>query len=73
MIKIKNFSYIKNIIYHYSKLLGSFILEKTTKNVLYGINEFISLYGKPSNVRCDNGKEFKNKLLNNYCENHRIK
>ena len=70
----KYYKYIMNIIDHYSKLVGSFLLEKkTAQNVLYAINEFISLYGEPNILQCDNGKEFNNKILTEYCENKNIK
>ena len=67
----KYYKYIMNIIDHYSKLVGSFLLEKkTAQNVLYTINEFISLYGEPNILQCDNGKEFCNSLFNRYCKDN---
>ena len=58
----KKFNYVMNIIDHYSKLLGSHFYKKTAKNVLYGINEFISLYREPSNLHAITENVFKNTI-----------
>ena len=71
--KEKKYKYIMNIIDHYSKLVGSYILEnKNSKNVLYGIHNFISLYGEPKILQSDNGREFSNKYLDKYCKDKNI-
>ena len=62
------FNFIINIIDHYSKLVGSYLLiKKNAVNVLNSINNFISIYGEPYIIQCDNGLEYRNKLLDNYC------
>ena len=71
--KEKKYKYIMNIIDHYSKWVGSYILEnKNAKNVLYGIHNFISLYEEPKILKSDNGREFSNKYLDKYYEDKYI-
>ena len=58
-----------NIIDHYSKLVGSYLVrKKTAKEILNHINNFISLYGEPGILQCDHGKEFDNNELKEYCK-----
>ena len=40
--------------------------------MLSHIKDFINKYGKPLNIHTDNGKEFVNKLIENFCENNNI-
>ena len=62
------FNFIMNIIDHYSKLVGSYLLiKKTAINVVNCINSFISIYGEPTILQCDIGLEYKNKNLEDYC------
>ena len=71
--KNSNYKYILNIIDHYSKLVGSFLLyTKTSKEVLTKINDFICLNGEPKILQCDHGKEFDNSNLKNYCKEKNI-
>jgi hypothetical protein len=50
------YNFIINIIDHYTKLVGSYLLvKKTAVNVLNCINNFISIYGEPNIIQCDNG------------------
>ena len=68
-----NFKYILNIIDHYSKLTGSYLLVKKEANeVLNALNNFISIYGSPSSLQCDNGLEFKNKKIKEFCLQNNI-
>ena len=67
------YKYILNIIDHFSKYTGCYLLEnKTSKEVLYAINDFISKNGNPCILQCDNGREFSNKLLKKYCNDNNI-
>ena len=71
--KSHSFKYILNIIDHYSKLVGSYLLiKKTSSEVLNHINDFIGHYGEPKILQCDHGKEFDNNLLKNYCKERNI-
>ena len=69
----KLYKYILNIIDHYSKLVGSYLLKhKSANEVLVKINDFIGHYGTPKILQTDHGKEFDNKLLKDYCNNNNI-
>ena len=69
----KQYKYILNTIDHYSKLVGSYLLQKkTAKDVLFKINDFICHYGQPGILQCDHGKEFDNKSLKEYCQDKDI-
>ena len=69
----KLYKYILNIIDHYSKLVGSYLLKnKSANEVLFKINEFICHYGIPKILQTDHGKEFDNNLLKDYCKNNNI-
>ena len=69
----KLFKYILNIIDHYSKLVGSYLLKnKSANEVLLKINDFIGHYGTPKILQTDHGKEFDNKILKDYCKNNNI-
>ena len=68
------YKYIINIIDHYSKLLGSYLLKsKSSKEVLKYINKFICSYGIPKYIQSDNGKEFINSYFQRYCDDKNIK
>ena len=71
---LQRYKYILNIIDHFTKFTGSYLLErKSAQEVLYSINEFILRNGKPQILQSDNGREFNNKLINEYCETNGIK
>ncbi len=69
----RTYKYILNIIDHYSKLVGSYLLKnKNANEVLMKINDFIGHYGTPKILQADHGKEFNNKILQDYCKNNNI-
>ena len=69
-----NFKYIFNIIDHYTKICGSYLLEnKKSDSILIALNDFISRYGYPTIIQSDNGKEFRNIKLQEFCEINNIK
>ena len=71
--KKKFYNFILNIIDHYSKLVGSYLLvNKTAISVLNYINNFISIYGVPNILQCDNDLEYINHFLKDYCNNKNI-
>ena len=72
--KWQRYKYILNIIDHFTKFTGSYLLErKSAQEVLYSINDFILRNDKPQIIQADNGREFKNNLLNEYCNKNEIK
>lgn len=71
--KFHKYKFFFNIIDHYSKLTGSYLLEnKEAQTVLNCLNNFISIYGPPDAIQSDNGLEFSNKLITNYCKHNNI-
>ena len=69
-----NFKYLLNIIDHHSKLCGSYLLEtKNAEEIYKNLCDFISHYGPPKLLQCDNGKEFSNSLINQLCNELNIK
>ena len=62
-----NKKYILNICDHFSKMAKGYLLSnKKAINILSCIEDFIRLYGKPKSIGSDNGREFKNKIINDY-------
>ena len=62
-----DYLYILNAIDHFSKLCKSYLLKnKKSLNILDCIKDFFDIYGVPLSVGTDNGREFKNKLINDY-------
>lgn len=69
-----NFKYIFNIIDHYTKICGSYLLEnKESDSILIKLNDFISHNGYSTIIQSDNGKEFHNKKIQEFCDNNNIK
>ena len=65
--------YLLNIIDHFSKLCKSYLLKnKEAFGILQCLKNFISIYGAPRSIGTDNGREFKNKLFNDYMEENKI-
>ena len=57
---------------YYSKLVGSYLLEKiNVKFVLNAINQFIPTHGETEILKCDNEKEFSNSLQKDHCKKER--
>ena len=69
-----NYLYVLDIIDHFSKYCNSYLLNTKEKyEVFTHIREFIEKNGKPNYLVTDNGTEFKNKLLAEYCQDNKIK
>ena len=67
------YKYLLNIIDHFSKLCKSYLLKnKEAFGILQCVKNFISIYGIPRSIGTDNGREFKNKLFNDYMEENKI-
>ena len=66
--------YLFNIIDHFSKFGMSFLLEnKEAKTILHYLEFALECYGMPEEIGSDNGREFKNKIMENYLAKNEIK
>ena len=64
-----NYKYILNMIDHFSKFTQSYLLNtKESLEVFSKIRNFIETFGESKYLVTDNGKEFKNKILEQYCK-----
>lgn len=73
LIKNEDYRYLLCIIDQFSKLAQCYILKnKNAESVMGNVKNFVNLYGKPNKIHTDNGKEFSNKLLEEYCRLHNI-
>ena len=69
-----NYLYVLDIIDHFSKFCNSYLLNTKEKFEIFPhIRDFIDKYDKPNYLVTDNGTEFKNKILTDYCKENRIK
>ena len=69
-----NYLYVLDIIDHFSKFCNSYLLNTKEKYEIFThIKDFIENYGKPNYLVTDNGTEFKNNLLSEYCKENEIK
>ena len=60
--------------HHFSNLSKHYLLiNKTSAGILACIKDFIEIYGKPKSSGSDKGREFKNKLIEEYLKNNNIK
>ena len=61
------------IIDQFSNFGYNFIIQnKKSETILGNIKKFINSFGKPNSIHTDNGREFRNKLLENYCKLNNI-
>ena len=68
------YKYILVSIDHFSKWYGGYFLKtKTAEEVLKNIDIFMENFGYPKILQVDNGTEFTNSLLDNYCKSNNIK
>ena len=69
-----NAKYFLCIIDIFSKYGYCYILNNKRADTILGyIKDFINKYGKPNGLQSDNGKEFRNSLLSDYCKENGIK
>ena len=67
------YRYIIDIVDHFSKWYYGYLLKtKSAEEVLLKIDTFIQSFGEPKIFQCDNGTEFSNRLLKNYCIDNNI-
>ena len=68
--KDTNYNYCLDISEHFPKMLGSYLLnDKTMEIIISKIKYHILLYGKCKILQCDNGTEYKNRELKVFTEN----
>ena len=68
-----NYKFILDIIDNFSKFCQSYPLNTKESLEIYSkIKSFIEIDGKPNYLIKDNGKEFKNTLLKNFCKENQI-
>ena len=61
------------IIDQFSNFGYNFIIQnKKSETILGNIKKFINSFGKPNSIHTDNGREFWNKLIENYCKLNNI-
>ena len=74
LIGKSNYHYVLDIIDHFSKFCQSYLLNtKESLEVFCKIRLFIENYGIPKYLISDNGSEFKNKTLKDFCIENNIK
>ena len=68
------YKYILDIVDHFSKWYYGYLLKnKTKEEVLKKIELFCELFGIPKILQTDNGGEFKNNIIENFCNENNIK
>ena len=68
-----NYTYLFNIINHFSKFGMSFLLKnKDSKTILKYLKTALECNGYPTELGSDNGKEFYNELVDNYLKEKSI-
>ena len=68
------FTWIVDLIDHFSKFMMSFPVEKNDSvHTVNCLHEFCALVGYPRILQSDNGSEYKNHLMEEFCIEHNIK
>jgi len=63
-----------SIIDQFSKFGYNFIIpNKKSETILGYLKHFINIFGKPNSIHTDNGREFRNKIFEEYCNLNNIK
>ena len=72
--KVKfGFEWIVEIIDHFSKFLKSYpVIENNANNVLLCIKDFCYNIRMPKIIQTDNGTEYKNSIINDFCNKNKI-
>ena len=69
----KNHQWLLHVIDHYSQFSWLFPLQsKTSEQVLQSITQLFWQIGFPKKLHTDNGKEFKNENMKDFCQRHQI-
>ena len=68
------FMWVIDIIDYFSKFMGSFpIKENNAENALTAIKEFCYFVGYPKILQTDNGMEYNNNIIENFCNKYNLK
>ena len=68
------FSWVVDVVDHFSKFMWSYaITNNNAKNILIILKQFIFSFGTPEILQSDNGSEYKNELISNFCVENKIK
>ena len=68
------YTWMVDIIDHFSKFLWSYPLEKNdAKSILTVLKQFIFSFSKPEILQSDNGREYKNDIISTFCTENNIK
>ena len=71
--EITGFSYVIEIIDHFSKFLKSYaVKENNSKSALLCIKDYCNYIGYPKLIQTDNGLEYKNSVIKEFCESNKI-
>ena len=69
----ENALYLFSINDVFSKFGANYISNnKKSETILYYLKLFINIHGKPNSIHSENGKEFKNEIIEAYCKNNYI-
>lgn len=60
------------IIDSFSRFAQAYPVHLSATGILDGLLQFMAHYGLPHKITCDSGPEFKNNLVENFCETHKI-
>ena len=74
IVEITKYKYVIDIIDVFSKWIWSYpVYDKTAASALRCLKKFIFSFGKPNTLHTDNGNEFKNTLIDNFCNSLNIR
>jgi transposase InsO family protein len=69
----ENIQYLLSVIDTFSKFVDNYILNNKMGDAVLGyLKDFINKNGKPNSIHTDKGKEFCNKLIEDYCKDNNI-
>lgn len=72
-VELTGFSYVIEIIDHFSKFLKSYpVKENNSKNALICIKDYCNYVGYPKLIQTDNGLEYKNSTIKEFYEYNKI-
>ena len=73
LAEITGYTWVIDIIDYFSKFMGSFpITENNSENALISIKEFCSFVGYPKILQTDNGLEYANNKIEEFCQDNKI-
>ena len=74
LAEITGDEWVIDIIDHFTKYLWSYpVKDNNAQNALYCIKNFCMMVGYPKILQSDNGSEYKNNIIKNFCIKNNIK